>query len=63
MSATIYEFPARGRYAVGGQGQQAQSATINFAPPSFAPSRNVKTVLGNGWYHDEAIAEDTLRKN
>ena len=64
MSATIYEFPARGRYAVGGQGEQAQSAAINFAPSSFvSPRNNVKTVLGNGWYHDDAIAEETLRKN
>jgi hypothetical protein len=50
MSATIYEFPARGRYAVSSQPEQIKTVMAN-----YASSRNVKTVVGQSWYHDEAI--------
>jgi hypothetical protein len=63
MSATIYEFPARGRYAVGGQHEEAKSAAMNFTSPNFVSSRNMKAVISNGWYHDEAIEAERLLKN
>ena len=57
MSATIYQFPAGGRRAVADRLAEAKPAL------NFAAARNVKTVLGAGWYHDEAIEEDRRPKN
>ena len=55
VSATIYEFPVRGRFALAGQGNEKSSA--NLSP------RVVRVAYGSGWYHDEAIedAEHTRR--
>jgi hypothetical protein len=48
-SARIYQFPARGRFAPIGQREATESAAIASFP------RDVKIVVGNAWYHDEAI--------
>ena len=48
-SATIYQFPARGRFAVSTQHDEPAAA-------SLAP--RVKTVSGSAWYHEEAVAEE-----
>jgi hypothetical protein len=57
-SATIYTFPARGRFARIGQGDDLnQSATL-------AAARASKSVVSGAWYHEEAIRdEDKTRKN
>ena len=57
MSATIYQFPAGGRRTVGVRPDEPKPVL------GFAASRNVKTILGTGWYHDEAIEEDRAPKN
>jgi hypothetical protein len=49
-SATIFQFPPRGRFAVADQSDE-QPAT------SLAASRVAKVAMGGAWYHDEAIAE------
>lgn len=48
-SATIYQFPARGRFAVGGEDANAT--------PRYA-----KTAFGGSWYHEEAIQEERAQK-
>jgi Protein of unknown function (DUF2735) len=53
-SATIYAFPARGRFAPGGRRDDSPRMT--------------KVVIGDAWYHEEAIQEaikeaDRNRKN
>ena len=50
-SAKIYEFPMRGRFAIGG-GREDVKAGANVASP-----RIPKTVAGSGWYHEAAIQE------
>jgi hypothetical protein len=50
-SATIYQFPARVRAAVGGRREEMISAA-DFASPWIA-----KAAFGSGWYHEEAIEE------
>jgi hypothetical protein len=58
-SATIYQFPARGRFAVGAQSDQTGTATN-----VMSMSPHAKIVFGSGWYHDEAIQDaDRGRKN
>ena len=53
-SATIYEFPRRGRFAATTPHDERTSAS--FALP--------RVVFGSGWYHDEAIEEaDRARRN
>ena len=49
-SATIYQFPARGRFAAGAVREDEKLA---------AP----RVVFGSGWYHDEAIEAERARKN
>lgn len=57
-SATIYTFPARGRFTAG-TGQERAGADA-----SRTVSRIVSAALGSAWYHEEAIREDELpRKN
>lgn len=52
-SATIVQFPARGRFAANSERQEA------------APSlpRGAKLVVGGAWYHDEAIQNDGQQTN
>ncbi len=47
-SATIYQFPARGRFVVDRRRDEAAKT---------ATSRIVQTACGSAWYHEEAIAE------
>ena len=60
MSATIYEFPARDRYAIGSQAEQINTVMTSFASPRNA---KIKTVIGSSWYHEEAIEAERLPKN
>lgn len=53
-TATIHTFPARGRFAVSGEGNDATRQCGQSAAP---------TVMGSGWYHDEAIREEHDRNN
>ena len=54
QSATIFQFPARGRFAP--RSEQAPPAA-NLTSPQMA------VVASSGWYHDEAIREERTRKN
>jgi hypothetical protein len=49
-SAKIYAFPARGRFASGYR--EDKKPTVNFT------SHPVKAVVGEAWYHDEAIKDE-----
>ena len=53
-TATIHTFPARGRFAVSGEGKDAARQSARSAAP---------IVMGSGWYHDEAIREEHDRNN
>jgi hypothetical protein len=48
-SATIYQFPARGRFAVAGD--QSESAMNQMSV------RAAKIVSGGAWYHEAAIQD------
>jgi hypothetical protein len=48
MSAKIYEFPARGRFA-GNEHRGESQPSANVLP------RVVKIAFGNAWYHEEAV--------
>lgn len=50
-SATVYQFPRRGRFAAGAVREEVKAEA--------AP----RVVLGDGWYHDEAIEAERTRKN
>jgi Protein of unknown function (DUF2735) len=52
-SATIYQFPARGRFALSAPREDVKAAAV------AAP----RVVFGSGWYHDEAIEAERTRKN
>jgi hypothetical protein len=58
-TAKIYQFPARGRFAVRfadlGETEAAASAS-GLAAPSAA-----KIVFGSSWYHEEAVQEERAR--
>ncbi len=52
-SATIYEFPLRGRFAAATrQREEAEEA-----------AKLPRVVFGSGWYHDEAMEAERPRKN
>jgi hypothetical protein len=55
MSAKIYTFPPRGRFAPRID-DTAPAATVQLP-------RGVKLVASSGWYHDEAIQAENARKN
>jgi hypothetical protein len=55
ISAKIYTFPPRGRYALRID-DTASAANVQLP-------RGVKLVPGSGWYHDEAIQAEDARKN
>ncbi len=55
ISAKIYDFPARGRFAVATQRDEAKPLAYSAAP-------RARVVMGGAWYHDEAIQEGE-RKN
>jgi hypothetical protein len=52
-SAKIYDFPLRGRFAVGAS---HDSAAANTAPRAPA-------IACGSWYHEEAIEAERTRKN
>ncbi len=51
-SATIYQFPARGRFAAGADRDDSKSVPVAALP------RGAKLAVGGAWYHDEAIREE-----
>jgi len=54
-SATIYAFPARGRFAAGNQRDESSFAANVQVP------RSVRVASGSGWYHEEAIQVEQRR--
>jgi hypothetical protein len=48
MSATIYDFPAKGRYA---HQDPSEDSKLTNTPVS----RIAKIAFGNAWYHEEAV--------
>jgi hypothetical protein len=58
-TAKIYQFPARGRFAVRfaklGETEAAASA------PSLAAQGVGDIVFGSSWYHEEAVQEERAR--
>jgi hypothetical protein len=57
MSAKIYEFPARGRFAVVDDRREEPKLAANFPPP-----RGAKISFG-AWYHEEAVEAERAPKN
>jgi Protein of unknown function (DUF2735) len=55
-SATIYQFPARGRFA---QGAAAQHEAARDTQQAVAP----RVASSGGWYHDAAIEAERASKN
>ena len=53
-SATIYQFPARGRYA---QGARAEDAVTRGNEASTA-----RVAASSGWYHDAAIEAERVTR-
>ena len=51
-SAQIYQFPARGRFAVGALREDSKPALVPVLSPRVA-----RAACGSGWYHEEAILE------
>ena len=56
VSAKIYSFPPRGRFAVSSDHDPSPLGTDALLQP------NVKIASGSGWYHEEAIAAEQRRK-
>jgi len=54
-SATIHQFPPRGRYAVSGARGEPERAASTLPVPNI--------VFGSGWYHDEAIEAERAQKS
>jgi Protein of unknown function (DUF2735) len=54
-TAQIFQFPARGRYAVGGVDVAYNKRAVNFASSQVAIA-----TLSGAWYHDEAVREAEL---
>jgi Protein of unknown function (DUF2735) len=50
-TAEIYQFPLRGRFAAGGKGDEAKSAS------GIVASRLAINAFGGNWYHEEAIRD------
>ena len=51
-SAQIYEFPRRGRFALGMRDEQQAGLEAQAA---------MRAAVGSGWYHEAAIAEEAER--
>jgi len=54
-SATIYQFPPRGRFAASAEREDSKSA------PTVALPRGAKLAVGGAWYHDQAIQDEDGR--
>jgi hypothetical protein len=52
-SATVYEFPVRGRFAIANRQREEAEQAASLPRVSF----------GSGWYHDEAMEAESARKN
>ena len=52
-SAKIYDFPLRGRFAIGASHHEADAAATTRAP----------AIASGNWYHEEAIEAERTRKN
>jgi Protein of unknown function (DUF2735) len=50
-SATIYEFPARGRFAMVAQSIESKAAVNRL------PLRVARIAYGSSWYHEEAVQD------
>jgi hypothetical protein len=50
VSAQIFQFPARGRFAAAGHADEKSGAD------PLAP-RVPRIAMGSGWYHDQAIQD------
>ena len=57
ISAKIYTFPPRGRFAVTDQAEPSAPAANPQLP------RGVKLASASAWYHDEAIKADRAGNN
>jgi len=55
-SATIYQFPARGRYAARAVGEPMSSRSVE---PANAP----RVAAASCWYHDAAIEAERASAN
>jgi hypothetical protein len=51
VSAQIFQFPARGRFAAAGNRDDNSVASI-------AAPRPARIAMGSGWYHDQAIQDE-----
>jgi hypothetical protein len=54
-SAKIYQFPVRGRPAIGARYEEAKTA-VEFKSPRVS-----EAACGSGWYHQAAIDADSER--
>ena len=59
QSATIHQFPARGRFAQSGRREHVQPV----AALASAQMTQMTSLASSGWYHDEAIRDERPRKN
>jgi hypothetical protein len=50
VSAQIFQFPARGRFA--------SAATHDEKPVTATTASRAKIAMGSGWYHDQAIQDE-----
>lgn len=57
MTARIYQFPARGRFAASEQREESMLAA------NFSSQRVAKIVFGGAWYHEEAVEAERTNKN
>jgi hypothetical protein len=57
-SAKIFQFPARGRFATGGQSDEAKLPAT-----AMLSTRVARAAAGGAWYHDEAIRESEQASN
>ena len=51
VSAQIFQFPPRGRFASATIRDEKSVATLTVP-------RNAKIAMGSGWYHDQAIQDE-----
>jgi hypothetical protein len=59
-SATIHQFPARVRPALGGQRETARE---NPTAPNLASLRVTNAACGSAWYHEAAVEAERAGNN
>jgi Protein of unknown function (DUF2735) len=57
MSARIYPFPARGRFAADERGEKSQAGS------HFPSARVTNIVCSDAWYHEEALETERAGKS